>query len=97
MQSPNHLVSIAPSIGEKRETNGNESGNGRETKAGALCRSGNEMETKHGNEGRHSVVLVSIRGVPPTPPGIRSLLGIQRKEVEPTSIFSERDSAIAFP
>lgn len=62
MQSPKHtLVSNSLPIGEKRETNGNEHGNEAETKAVFLCRNGNEMETKDGNESRHYVALVSNR------------------------------------
>jgi hypothetical protein len=55
------LVSNSLLIGEKRETNGNEHGNEAETKAASLCRNGNEMETKDGNESRLSVALVSNR------------------------------------
>jgi hypothetical protein len=62
MHSPRHtLVSNSLPIGGKRETNGNENGNETETKGVFLCRNGNEMETKHGNESRHSVALVSNR------------------------------------
>ena len=55
------LVSNSLLIGEKRETNGNEHGNEAETKAASLCRNGNAMETKDGNESRLSVALVSNR------------------------------------
>lgn len=52
MRSNRPFVSCFPSIGAKRETNGNETGNEMETKHGFLCRSGNEQETWIGNE-RH--------------------------------------------
>ena len=62
MHSPRHtLVSNSLPIGGKRETNGNENGNEAETKGVFLCRNGNEMETKDGNESRLSVALVSNR------------------------------------
>lgn len=62
MHSPRHtLVSNSLPIGGKRETNGNENGNETETKGVFLCRNGNEMETKDGNESRLSVALVSNR------------------------------------
>jgi hypothetical protein len=60
MQSPKRtLISSSLHIAEKQETDGNESGNGAETRAGFLCRSGNELETKGGNENQLSVALVS--------------------------------------
>jgi hypothetical protein len=64
MQSHNvTLVSNSLPIGEKRETNGNENGNGAETRAGFLCWDGNKTETKHGNEVPLSVAFVST--IPP--------------------------------
>jgi hypothetical protein len=62
MHSPRHtLVSSSLPVGGKRETNGNENGNEAETKGVFLCRNGNEMETKDGNESRLSVALVFNR------------------------------------
>lgn len=64
MQSHNlTLVSNSLPIGGKRETKGNENGNWMETKAGFFCRTGNKTETKHGNESRLFVTLVST--IPP--------------------------------
>lgn len=44
------LVSRFHPIAGKRETKGNETGNGLETKRRFLCRCGNEHETSIGNE-----------------------------------------------
>lgn len=44
------LVSCFLPIGGKRETNGNQSGNGEETAGHYLCRNRNEMEMGNGNE-----------------------------------------------
>ena len=70
MQSHNvTLVSNSLPIGEKRETNGNEKGNGQETKVAFLCRNGNETETNPGNESRLYGALFSIKRGHPTPRG----------------------------
>ena len=50
MHCPNTLVSISATIGGKRETKGNETGNGMETEPFFLCKTGNETETSNGNE-----------------------------------------------
>ena len=47
------LVSCFPPIQRKRETKGNETGNGRKRKALSLWKTGNGQETKQGNEGRY--------------------------------------------
>ena len=44
------FVSNFTPIGGKRETNGNEHGNERETNSGFLCKIGNGPETRNGNE-----------------------------------------------
>jgi hypothetical protein len=65
MQSPRHtLVSNALSIGDKRETNGNENGNGAETKAASLCRNGNETKTKRGNTEKISSIVRYLKRGP---------------------------------
>jgi hypothetical protein len=50
MPWPKAFVSDSAHIGRKRETKGNETGNGDETKRDLLCNSGNEQETRIGNE-----------------------------------------------
>lgn len=44
------LVSRFHPVAGKRETNGNETGNGQDTKRRFLCGGGNEQETTIGNE-----------------------------------------------
>jgi hypothetical protein len=51
MRSPEAFVSAFRYIGRKRETKGNETGNERETKRSLLCKIGNGVETRIGNEG----------------------------------------------
>jgi len=50
--SENPLVSCFPSIAWKRETKGNETGNGEETKAIPYGKTGNGPFWRGGNEGR---------------------------------------------
>ena len=48
--SGSQLVSIPATIGGKRETKGNATGNGMESEPFCLCKTGNETETSKGNE-----------------------------------------------
>ena len=52
MHSLETLVSCFTPIQRKRETKGNETGNGRKRKRLSLLKTGNGQETKQGNEGR---------------------------------------------
>ena len=51
MQSLDILVSCFPPIQRKRETKGNQTGNGWKRKAPSLCKTGNGQKAKQGNEG----------------------------------------------
>ena len=52
MPSLESLVSRFPPIHGKRETKGNQTGNGGKRKTAFLCKIGNGQKMKHGNEGR---------------------------------------------
>jgi|GEM_PF-3267004 len=65
------LVSRFLHLGRKRETEGNQSGNGQETKLSSLCRNGNEVLENIGNKknynpedgtiGNQSLVLKNLQ------------------------------------
>ena len=50
-QPETRFVSVSLPIGEKQETDGNQSGNGEKTKAASLCRNGNGANHTDGNGG----------------------------------------------
>ena len=54
LQPEPSLVSVSSPIGRKQETDGNQSGNGEETKPSSLCRNGNGDKRNNGNEGAFS-------------------------------------------
>ena len=69
-QPKNRFVSVSLPIGGKQETDGNQSGNGEETKADSLCRNGNGANPTDGNEGGFSGAS-RFQGFQPTHEEIR--------------------------
>ena len=53
-QHKTRFISVSLPIGGKQETERNQSGNGKETKATSLCRNGNGLNYTDGNQGGFS-------------------------------------------
>jgi len=87
------LVSKSLPIDEKRETKGNETGNGGATKASLLCKTGNGMESKHGNEESFSDALVSNS----LPLPVTNIFKRTLSAVERTGVESERVTTAEHP